>query len=50
MPKTIIQTENAINGGRNYPIEIGSLSESSLESILNLPENKNAKLFILLDN
>jgi 3-dehydroquinate synthase len=49
MPKTIIQTENSINGGRNYPIEIGSLSELSLESILNLPENKNAKLFILLD-
>jgi len=42
MPVKTIQTDF-------YPIELGPLSESSLESFLNLPENKKAKLFILLD-
>lgn len=42
MTLNVLKTEN-------YPIETGSLNLSSLETYLNLPENKNVKLFILLD-
>jgi 3-dehydroquinate synthase len=42
MPVKTIQTDF-------YPIEMGPLDDSSLESFLNLPENKKSKLFILLD-